>query len=329
MRGCIRESSNHSRSFEARRSVCACWAGVASVLVPNENDRREAEAKAQAEAEAKAKEEAAAEAEAAAAVKEEKARKAAAAEEQRRRKEAAAAEERKKMEAEEAGKRKEKESRNQTQEVEKEKKERPTDPFDGNDYQRKWNRISCVWHFFDFETRRWVKQEGKDVKGSGAVPGRFRDGFREVPGGLGMGCGSFGAEPVPPDGFLEVPEPVPGWVPEGSGFREVAARFRDGFREVPVLFRDAFRKVSGGSELPARFRGVPGGSGAVPECSGRQRLTWKHWVGFAYPLHVSLAFDNKRPGRGVGREWASARAALPTIKWDPMANNGRSRTQPG
>ena len=107
--------------------------------------------------------------------------------------------------------------------------------------------------------------------GSGAVPGRFRDGFREVPGGLGMGCGSFGAEPVPPDGFLEVPEPVPGWVPEGSGFREVAARFRDGFREVPVLFRDAFRKVSGGSELPARFRGVPGGSGAVPECSGRFR----------------------------------------------------------
>ena len=38
-------------------------------------------------------------------------------------------------------------------------------PYDGNDYQWKWNSDTCYWYFFDFETRRWVKQEGKDVKG--------------------------------------------------------------------------------------------------------------------------------------------------------------------
>ncbi|OLQ11589.1 DeSI-like protein [Symbiodinium microadriaticum] len=37
--------------------------------------------------------------------------------------------------------------------------------YDGNDYQWKWNSDTCFWYFFDFDTRRWVKQEGKDVKG--------------------------------------------------------------------------------------------------------------------------------------------------------------------
>ena len=31
-------------------------------------------------------------------------------------------------------------------------------PYDGNDYQWKWNQDTCYWYFFDFETRSWVKQ---------------------------------------------------------------------------------------------------------------------------------------------------------------------------
>ena len=40
-------------------------------------------------------------------------------------------------------------------------------PFDGNDYQWKWNSVNYFWYFCDMEQRRWVKQEGKDVKGKG------------------------------------------------------------------------------------------------------------------------------------------------------------------
>ena len=38
-------------------------------------------------------------------------------------------------------------------------------PFDGNDYQWKWNSITHYWYYFDLEQRRWYKQEGKDAKG--------------------------------------------------------------------------------------------------------------------------------------------------------------------
>ena len=38
-------------------------------------------------------------------------------------------------------------------------------PYDGNDYQWKWNQDSCFWYYYDLEQRRWHRQEGKDVKG--------------------------------------------------------------------------------------------------------------------------------------------------------------------
>ena len=38
-------------------------------------------------------------------------------------------------------------------------------PFDGNDYQWKWNSVTHFWYYFDLEQRRWYKQEGKDAKG--------------------------------------------------------------------------------------------------------------------------------------------------------------------
>ncbi|OLP88807.1 hypothetical protein AK812_SmicGene29787 [Symbiodinium microadriaticum] len=100
-----------------------------------ENDRKEAAAK-------KAREEEAAEAEKAAAVAEEK--------------------ERKKMEAAEAEKRKEQEA---SKEKETDKSFYAVYPYDGNDYQWKWNSVTCFWYFYDLENRCWHKQEGKDVKG--------------------------------------------------------------------------------------------------------------------------------------------------------------------
>ncbi|OLP76596.1 hypothetical protein AK812_SmicGene43442 [Symbiodinium microadriaticum] len=38
-------------------------------------------------------------------------------------------------------------------------------PYDGNDYQWKWNSDSCFWYYYDLKNRCWHKQEGKDVKG--------------------------------------------------------------------------------------------------------------------------------------------------------------------
>ncbi|OLQ02935.1 hypothetical protein AK812_SmicGene14167 [Symbiodinium microadriaticum] len=38
-------------------------------------------------------------------------------------------------------------------------------PYDGNDYQWKWNGVNCFWYYYDLEQRCWHKQEGKDVKG--------------------------------------------------------------------------------------------------------------------------------------------------------------------
>ena len=38
-------------------------------------------------------------------------------------------------------------------------------PYDGNDYQWKWNSVNCFWYYYDLEQRRWHRQEGKDVKG--------------------------------------------------------------------------------------------------------------------------------------------------------------------
>ncbi|CAE7359367.1 unnamed protein product, partial [Symbiodinium microadriaticum] len=41
-------------------------------------------------------------------------------------------------------------------------------PFDGNDYQWKWNSVNMSWHFFDLQERRWYKQKGRDSKGKDA-----------------------------------------------------------------------------------------------------------------------------------------------------------------
>ena len=38
-------------------------------------------------------------------------------------------------------------------------------PYDGNDYQWKWNSVTHFWYYFDLEKRRWHRQEGKDSKG--------------------------------------------------------------------------------------------------------------------------------------------------------------------
>ena len=38
-------------------------------------------------------------------------------------------------------------------------------PYDGNDYQWKWNSVTHFWYYFDLEQRRWHRQEGKDSKG--------------------------------------------------------------------------------------------------------------------------------------------------------------------
>ena len=38
-------------------------------------------------------------------------------------------------------------------------------PFDGNDYQWKWNQDTHYWYCFDLEERQWHRQEGKDAKG--------------------------------------------------------------------------------------------------------------------------------------------------------------------
>ena len=38
-------------------------------------------------------------------------------------------------------------------------------PFDGNDYQWKWNQDTHYWYYFDLEERQWHRQEGKDAKG--------------------------------------------------------------------------------------------------------------------------------------------------------------------
>ncbi|CAE7820173.1 unnamed protein product [Symbiodinium sp. CCMP2456] len=38
-------------------------------------------------------------------------------------------------------------------------------PYDGNDYQWKWNSENHHWYFFDLTERRWYKQEGIDPKG--------------------------------------------------------------------------------------------------------------------------------------------------------------------
>ena len=38
-------------------------------------------------------------------------------------------------------------------------------PYDGNDYQWKWNSVNCFWYYYDLEQRCWHKQQGKDVKG--------------------------------------------------------------------------------------------------------------------------------------------------------------------
>ena len=38
-------------------------------------------------------------------------------------------------------------------------------PYDGNNYQWKWNQDSHFWYYYDLENRCWHKQEGKDVKG--------------------------------------------------------------------------------------------------------------------------------------------------------------------
>ena len=170
-----------------------------------ENERREAEAarKAKEEEAAAAAEAAAVEEEkkrkAAAAAEEEKKRKAAAAAEERKRMEEAEAEKRKEQEA-----RKEKDRIEQLEQelaelrAEKERKQSEEDPelqgkgppsqekfmrgtpkfdedtdrnfyavfpFDGKDYQWKWNQDSRFWYYFDLEKRKWHRQEGKDVKG--------------------------------------------------------------------------------------------------------------------------------------------------------------------
>ena len=38
-------------------------------------------------------------------------------------------------------------------------------PFDGNDYQWKWNSVNHFWYYYDLEQRCWHRQEGKDAKG--------------------------------------------------------------------------------------------------------------------------------------------------------------------
>ena len=39
-------------------------------------------------------------------------------------------------------------------------------PFDGNDYQWKWNQDTHFWYYFDLQERQWHRQEGKDAKGA-------------------------------------------------------------------------------------------------------------------------------------------------------------------
>ena len=39
-------------------------------------------------------------------------------------------------------------------------------PFDGNDYQWKWNQDTHYWYYFDLQGRQWHRQEGKDAKGA-------------------------------------------------------------------------------------------------------------------------------------------------------------------
>ena len=38
-------------------------------------------------------------------------------------------------------------------------------PYDGNDYQWKWNQDSHFWYYYDLENRCWHRQEGTDAKG--------------------------------------------------------------------------------------------------------------------------------------------------------------------
>ncbi|OLP75365.1 hypothetical protein AK812_SmicGene44851 [Symbiodinium microadriaticum] len=39
-------------------------------------------------------------------------------------------------------------------------------PFDGNDYQWKWNQDTHFWYYFDLQERQWHRQDGKDAKGA-------------------------------------------------------------------------------------------------------------------------------------------------------------------
>ena len=39
-------------------------------------------------------------------------------------------------------------------------------PFDGNDYQWKWNQDTYFWYYFDLQERQWHRQDGKDAKGA-------------------------------------------------------------------------------------------------------------------------------------------------------------------
>ena len=39
-------------------------------------------------------------------------------------------------------------------------------PFDGSDYQWKWNQDTHFWYYFDLQERQWFRQEGKDAKGA-------------------------------------------------------------------------------------------------------------------------------------------------------------------
>ena len=39
-------------------------------------------------------------------------------------------------------------------------------PFDGNDYQWKWNQDTHYWYYFDLQGRQWHRQEAKDAKGA-------------------------------------------------------------------------------------------------------------------------------------------------------------------
>ena len=39
-------------------------------------------------------------------------------------------------------------------------------PFDGKDYQWKWNQDTHFWYYFDLQERQWHRQDGKDAKGA-------------------------------------------------------------------------------------------------------------------------------------------------------------------